>query len=93
MKKSRRRARASQRTDSFVRGFVSAGLLAGVRERRPRALLRVSLQGGLALLAATEAARALDAGRPGAGLLAIAAAGAGLWLTEELMNPSTQAED
>jgi len=83
----------ARRSEAFVRGFVATGLLASLQTREPRALLRTSLQGGLALLAAAEIAHALERGRPAGGLLALAAGGAGLWLSETLMNPSTHADD
>ena len=45
--------------EDFVRGFVSTALLAGLKERRPPQLLRVALQGGVALAAASVAARGI----------------------------------
>lgn len=61
-KKARKQERlARQGTglgEDFVRGFVSTALLAGLRERKPSRLLRVALQGGIALAAASAAARA-----------------------------------
>ncbi|OGB31785.1 MAG: hypothetical protein A3F78_07530 [Burkholderiales bacterium RIFCSPLOWO2_12_FULL_61_40] len=44
--------------EDFVRGFVSTALLAGLKEHQPSRLLRVALQGGIALAAASAAARA-----------------------------------
>lgn len=44
--------------EDFVRGFVSTALLAALKERSPPRLLRMALQGGAALAAASVAARA-----------------------------------
>lgn len=66
MKPRRKKARQQERQallgtglgEDFVRGFVSTALLAGLKEHKPIHLLRVAMQGGIALAAASAAARA-----------------------------------
>lgn len=72
-------------TDSFIRGFVSTSLLAGLVDTDRRRLLRLGLQGGVAMSTAVAAARAATNGAPLQALLAVAIGGAGLALTEQLL--------
>ena len=79
--------------DSFIRGLVSAGLLASLGDRAagrdPRGILRLALQGGAALAAGSVAAVALQRRQPASTLAAIAAGAAGVLVIEHLLREKT----
>lgn len=86
MKKAARKRRRSARADiwtdardGFVKGFVSTGLLAALRDGNDsRRILVAALQGGTALAAASVAAGAIGRGDTPTTLAAVAAGSAGL---------------
>lgn len=94
MKKRRKNTARSQGgdlQDSFVRGFVSTGLLAVSNAGNRRQALRTALQGGTALWAASLAAGAVRRRSLPGMLGALAAGSAGLLLIGQLLpdTPST----
>ena len=88
-KKSRRPARDDGYT-AFMRGAVTTALLTGLagQGRTPsRRVLKLALEGGIALSAGTVAARALRRGDYGPALTAAALGAAGLVLTRRAFSP------
>lgn len=86
-RRNKRRYLRNELQDSFIRGFVSAGLLATVeghvsRQRDTRRVLFRALQGGTALAAGSVAARAIKEHAFATSLAAIAAGAAGLLTIE-----------
>ena len=73
--------------DHFVRGFVSAGLLAAAHpgKPRPRRVARLALQGGVALAAGAATLAALRRNAPFAALASVAAGAASLMVIEQLL--------
>lgn len=74
--------------DHFVRGFVSAGLLASAAhpgKPRPRRVARLALQGGVALAAGAATLAALRRNAPFAALASVAAGAASLMVIEQLL--------
>lgn len=90
MKSGRRRRRTARGDgppeaawDGFVKGFASTGLLAALRDGQDhRRVLRLALQGGTALAAASAAARALNRGSAVTALASLAAGAVGLCLLQ-----------
>lgn len=82
--------------DSFIRGFVSAGLLAVLdgrgAGRGTRRILRLALQGGAALAAGSVAAAALQRRQLTGTVAALAAGAAGLFTIEHLLREKTSKE-
>lgn len=88
MKKRRKnsaRKPGSDLQDSFVRGFVSTGLIAMSSAGNRRQALRTALQGGTALWAASLAASAVRQRSVPGMLGALAAGSAGLLLIGQLL--------
>lgn len=87
---------ASELQNNFIRGFVSAGLLAGLQNsgniacdrRRGKRALRLALQGGAALATGAAAADALQRGSPGVALAALAVGATGIVLIERVLTDS-----
>lgn len=83
--------------DSFVRGLVSAGLLAGAQRSaapaRPRRVMRLALQGGVALAAGSAALEALRHDQAVWALGAVAAGAAGLLVAEQLLQDEITEEN
>ncbi len=79
--------------DGFVKGFVSTGLLAALRDGNDsRRLLVAALQGGTALAAASVAAGSIGRGETLNTLAAVAAGSAGLALLGRMAEPQTTGE-
>lgn len=82
--------------DSFVRGFISAGLLAGIVKPgmapAPRRVLRLALQGGVALSAGAATLAALRRDSPGGALASVTAGAATLMAIEHLLPEETTEE-
>lgn len=95
--KARRMRLNGEIGDSFMRGLVSAGLLAGVQQTaapaRPRRVMRLALQGGVALAAGSAALEALRRDRAGWALVAVAAGAAGLLVAEQLLQDEITEEN
>lgn len=97
MKKAARKRRRSARADiwtdardGFVKGFVSTGLLAALRDGNDsRRILVAALQGGTALAAASVAAGAIGRGDTPTTLAAVAAGSAGLVMIGRLAEDTT----
>lgn len=80
--------------DSFVRGFVSTGLLAttsGAANRRR--IIRAALQGGTALASASLAVDAIKRKSLAGVLSAVAAGAAGMYLIEQVARANTAPVD
>lgn len=91
MKKSRRKSKllgkglAGDLQDGFIKGFVSTGLLAALRDGNDRrTVVRAALQGGVALAAASGVAGALARRSPGTALAIAAAGTAGLCMAGQI---------
>ncbi len=99
-KRSRHLLPASETRGNFVRGFVSAGLLAGFqgggKKRRSaadgRRILRLALQGGAALAAAGATLDALRRDSPIGALASVATGAAALIAIEKLLHDETTEE-
>ena len=76
--------------NSFMRGFISAGLIAvtASRAQARKNALRLALQGGAAMAAGVASADALDRREYGSALLAVAAGAVGLGAINRLLPPS-----
>jgi hypothetical protein len=90
-------ARPSVQND-FVRGLVSAGLLAAVQNRPGRAAadrrtMRLALQGGTSLAAGCAAARAWQKGNAGGALVAVTIGAVGVVAIEHLLHDETAKEN
>lgn len=93
--KMRRRKWNGEIADGFVRGLVSTGLLAASQRSaapdKPRRVMRLALQGGVALASAAATLAALRRDEPGRALLAVAAGAAGVAALENLLqDPDVQ---
>jgi hypothetical protein len=94
-RKATRPAPVEQLGNDFLRGMISTGLLLGVQQggiRNKAAGIRVAaraLQGGAALASAVAAANALQQGRSGRALGAVALGAASLAGIEYLLKCST----
>lgn len=86
--KRKRRAKSTASED-FLRGFFAAGLLSAVQNRNEARLdqrsLRLGLQGGISLAAASAAASSLRRGGAGKALLALSLGVAGVAGVERLL--------
>jgi hypothetical protein len=73
----------------FARGFIAAGLLTAIQDRKApadhRKTLRHAVQGGAALAAGVFAARALARRRYGMALGVAAVGAAGVWAAQALL--------
>lgn len=91
------RQRAAGLGAGFARGFVATALLAAVQDRAARAgrrgepqrVLRLALQGGVALAAGSMAAHALQARNRTLALAAVAVGGVGVLVIEQLLQDTT----
>ena len=77
-------------SNGFMRGFISAGLIAvtASRAQARKNALRLALQGGTAMAAGVASADALDRREYGSALLAVAAGAVGLGAINRLLPPS-----
>lgn len=78
----------------FLRGFIAAGLLGAVQERQgqnrlDRRTLRLALQGGSALAAGANAARAWQAGHTVQALVNVAIGAGAVIAAEHFLKDST----
>ncbi len=90
--------RASPAPGAFVQGLVAAGLLAAIQGRPgmpalDRRTLRLALQGGASLAAASMAAQAWRQRDAGRALIAVAAGAASVAVIEKLMHTSKEGKD
>ncbi|MHB1360820.1 MAG: hypothetical protein ACYC5U_12335 [Rhodocyclaceae bacterium] len=90
--------RAGPVPGSFVRGLVSAGLLAAIQNQPGRPVmdkraLRLALQGGASLAAASMAAQAWQQRDLSRVLVAVAAGAACVAVIEKLMNTYKESTD
>ena len=80
--------------NGFLRGAISAGLLAAIAPEVGRQeALRRALQGGAALAAGIAGADAIDRRDYGSALLALAAGAAGLYAIDSLLSDSLPNKD
>ena len=101
MKKASGKRRRAQRSngfgelqDGFVKGLVSTGLLATLRDRGDRRrIVHSALQGGTALAAASFAAAAVKRRSLAGTLSGLALGVAGLYLIDQLTNAATEPND
>ena len=85
---------ANEPQNGFLRGAISAGLLAAIApEVGRREALRRALQGGAALAAGIAGADAIDRRDYGSALLALAAGAAGLCAIDQLFSNSPSHQD
>ena len=85
---------ANEPQNGFLRGAISAGLLAAIApEVGRREALRRALQGGTALAAGIAGADAIDRRDYGSALLALAAGAAGLCAIDQLFSNSPSHQD
>lgn len=85
---------ANEPQNGFLRGAISAGLLAAIApEVGRREALRRALQGGTALAAGIAGADAIDRRDYGTALLALAAGTAGLCAIDQLFSNSPSHQD
>ena len=81
-------------SNGFMRGFISAGLVAVTAGSMParKEALRLALQGGTAMAAGIAGANAIDRRDYGSALLAVAAGAVGLSAINRLLPESTSSE-